>query len=571
MRRRHFFGLTAGGLLGFGVAALAAVGIAGTSFGQTVEKRIAPIETTEGALAGKVLSSGVRAWLGVPFAKPPVDSLRWQPPQPMHWQGVWDADRKMPECIQALRPHDINNYFGEEATSEDCLYMNIWAPPGSHAGSNLPVVVFIYGGGFTIGSSGMALYGGEHVAENGAVFVNFNYRVGILGFMAHPELSKEQGGHSGDYAFLDQLAALKWIHANIAKFGGDPNKVLIMGQSAGARSVTAQVFSPLARGLFSAAVMSSACNWGAGGAMGGAETTLAQAEQVGLHIQKLLDASNIQQMRQVPADKILALQAEFQVGNNRQGVRVGPIIDGYFTPMSQMAILKAHLNSRVPIIASSNGDDLDSNMSPLANPVMGVDTVAKYREMARRMYGANAAEFLKLYPVSSDSEVSAMAHQAAEDAGFQGDARRCAELNAEYNGKPAYIDLFTLKNPYIPGVYIADQNTKTIGAYHVADLAYWFGTLDTYNMFRPTRDWRPWDRELSHSMMEALINFAKTGNPSTTAFKWPAWSQADQQRVVFGKTISVEKLDTKGMDWLAAHPAARIPIPRPAPGHRPYY
>lgn len=534
--------------------------------GQTVLKRIAPIPTTSGLLAGKVLPSGVKAWLGVPYARPPVDNLRWRPPQPMHWQGVWDADRKMPECIQVLRPHDINNYFGEEATSENCLYMNIWAPPDSHAGSNLPVIVFIYGGGFTIGSSGMALYGGEQVAKHGAVFVNFNYRVGILGFMAHPELTREQGGHSGDYGFLDQNAALKWIHENIAKFGGDPHKVLLMGQSAGARSVTAQIFSPLSRGLFSEAVMSSACTWGASG-FGGPEPTLSQAERVGLQIQKLLHASNIEEMRQVPADRIVALQQEFQVESRKRGVRTGPIIDGYFTPMSQMDILKAHENSDVPIIASSNGDDLDSNFSPLTK----ARTVAQYERIAREMYGANAAEFLELYPVSSNSQVSAMAHRAAEDAGFQGDARRCAQLNARYNGEPTYIDLFTLKNPYIPGVKIADQDTATIGAYHVADLAYWFGTLDAYNMFRPTRAWRPWDRELSHDMMGALIAFARTGSPATTAVKWPGWSAGDQQRVVFGHAIKLEKLDIKGMDWLATHPAARIPLPPRPTRSKPYY
>jgi len=403
----------------WGIVALCIIGlIAPTVRGQTVQTPIAAIQTTGGLLAGKVLSSGVKAWFGVPFAKPPVDDLRWRPPQPMHWQGVWNADRKMPECIQVLRPHDINNYFGEEATSENCLYMNIWAPPDSHAGSNLPVIVFIYGGGMTIGSSGMALYGGEQVAKRGAVFVNFNYRLGILGFMAHPELTKEQGGHSGNYGFLDQNAALKWVHENIAKFGGDPSKVLIMGQSAGARSVTAQIFSPLSKGLFSEAVMSSGCSW-VSADFGGREPILAQAEQVGLQIQKLLGASGISEMRQMTADKILGVQAEFQVGANRQGVRTGPIIDGYFTPMSEMDILKAHENSDVPIIASSNGDDLDSGRSALTR----AKTVAQYKEIARKMYGKNAAEFLALYPVSSDSAVSAMAHRAAEDAGMQGAAR----------------------------------------------------------------------------------------------------------------------------------------------------
>jgi para-nitrobenzyl esterase len=552
--------------LGVVAACVTAGVIAPVVRGQTVVKGVAPIQTTEGLLAGKVLPSGVKAWLGVPFAKPPVDKLRWQPPQPVHWQGVWNADRKMPECIQVLRPHDINNYFGEEATSENCLYMNIWAPPDSHAGANLPVIVFIYGGGFSLGSSGMALYDGEQVAKHGAVFVNFNYRVGILGFMAHPELTKEQGGHSGDYGFLDQNAALKWIQRNIAKFGGDPSKVLLMGQSAGAASVTAQVFSPLSRGLFSEAVMSSGCSWASSGFMG-PEPTLAQAEKTGLQIQKLLQASSIGEMRQAPADRILALQQEFQVEADRRGVRTGPIIDGYFTPMSQIDILKAHENSDVPIIASSNGDDLDSNRSALTRAT----TVAQYKAVARKMYGRNAAAFLALYPVSSDSDVSAMAHRAAEDAGLQGSARHCAQLQAEYDKSPAYIDLFTLKNPYIPGVYIADQDPATIGAYHVADLAYWFGTLDTYNMFRPTRAWRPWDRELSRDMMGALIAFAKTGSPATAAVKWPAWSAADERRVVFGDRIAVEKLDTRGMDWLAAHPAAMVPVPPPPAKAKPYY
>lgn len=548
------------------VAVCASWLIAPTVTGQTVQKPVAAIQTTGGLVAGKALPSGVQAWLGIPFAKPPVDDLRWQPPQPVHWQGVWNADRKMPECMQVLRPHDINNYFGEEATSENCLYMNIWAPPDSHAGANLPVIVFIYGGGMTIGSSGMALYGGEQVAKRGAIFVNFNYRLGILGFMAHPGLTREQGGHSGNYGFLDQNAALRWIHGNIAKFGGDPSKVLLMGQSAGARSVTAQIFSPLSKGLFSEAVMSSGCSW-ASSDFGGPEPTLAQAEQVGLRIQKLLHASGIEEMRQMTADRILALQAEFQVGADRQGVRTGPIIDGYFTPMSEIDMLKAHETSDVPIIASSNGDDLDSGRSALTR----VKTVAEYKEVARRMYGRNAAGFLSLYPVSSDSEVNAMAHRAAEDAGMQGAARQCARLNADYNESPAYIDLFTLKNPYIPGVYIADQDTATIGAYHVADLAYWFGTLDAYNMFRPTRDWRPWDRELSQDMMGALIAFARTGSPSTAQMRWPAWSAANERRIVFGRTIRVEKLDTKGMNWLAAHPAANVPVPPPPPNRKPYY
>lgn len=199
-----------------------------------VQTPIAPIQTASGAVAGMVLPSGVRAWFGVPFAQPPTGQLRWQPPQPISWKGTWNADRMMSECMQVLHPHTINHYFGEEPSSEDCLSLNVWAPAKSTGSSKLPVIVFFYGGGGTIGSAGIANYWGEPVAQHNAVFVNLNYRVGVLGFLAHPELSKEQGGHSGNYAYLDQNAALKWVHDNIAKFGGDPARVVIMGQSAGA-------------------------------------------------------------------------------------------------------------------------------------------------------------------------------------------------------------------------------------------------------------------------------------------------------------------------------------------------
>jgi hypothetical protein len=178
-----------------------------------------PVATASGQVAGTQLASGVKAYLGVPYAKPPTQDLRWKPPQPVRWDGVWNADRKGAECIQVLRPHDINHYFGEEATSEDCLYLNVWTPADAKPGDKLPVVVFIYGGGGTIGSSGMANYDGENFAKRGAIFVNLNYRVGVLGFLAHPELTQEQGGHSGNYGYLDQNAALKWIQANIGQFG----------------------------------------------------------------------------------------------------------------------------------------------------------------------------------------------------------------------------------------------------------------------------------------------------------------------------------------------------------------
>jgi para-nitrobenzyl esterase len=524
-----------------GATLLAIVIVAVPLLTQTVDTPIAPIQTEGGLIAGKVLPSGVRAWFGIPFAKAPTQDLRWKPPQPIRWTGVWNADRKMPECIQVLRPHDINHYFGEEPTSEDCLYMNIWAPASSNANSGLPVIVFIYGGGGTIGSSGMAIYGGETMAQRGAVFVNFNYRVGILGFMSHPALTKEQGGHSGNYAYLDQNAALKWIHDNIAKFGGDPSKVVIMGQSAGASSVVQQTFSPLSKGLFRGAVMSSGCNWGTPG------TSLAEGEKTGLEIQKSMKAATLEDMRNVPADRILAMQAENQVGVSVQGFRTGGVIDGYFMPKSQMEILKAHEINDVPIIASFNHDESQ-------NPLFQAKTIAQYKEIATQMFGHDAPAFLALYAAANDSSILEQAGKAARASGLEANARNCAVLANEYNKSKAYIVTYSRKHPYVPGVKIADQDIATIGAYHTADIPYWFGTQDVFNMFRKEREWTPLDRKLSEQMSAMLIAFANTGDPSIKDVKWSAWSPANEVKIEITDRIATVPLDVRGIEWLKAHP-----------------
>jgi para-nitrobenzyl esterase len=507
-----------------------------------------PVDTTGGKVAGTRLPSGVRAYLGIPFAKPPTQALRWRAPQPMAWSGIWNADRLGPECIQILRPHKINHYFGEEPTSENCLYLNVWTPPNAAPGAKLPVVVFIYGGGGTVGSSGPALYSGAEVARHGAIFVNFNYRVGILGYMAHPELSREQGGHSGNYGYLDQNAALKWIHDNIAAFGGDPSKVLISGQSAGARSVAAQLNSPLSKGLFRAGAMWSGCNFTF------EPVPLAKAEEVGLEIQKRLGATDLEAMRDAPADKILALQEEHQLGANVSGLRLPATLDGYFWTADPKTMLATHQFSTVPIIASSNGDDIDSNASPLT----AATTVAEYKTVAQQMFGPDTAEFLRLYPVNTDADVREMARKAAREGGLLAGSRTCAALEAKSNGTPAYVDLFAHKHPYVPGVKIADQDPETVGAYHTSDVPYWFGTFDAFNLFRPTRNWTSQDDALSQTMMDALIAMAETGDPSTPRLHWPAWSSQAQPFVLFSDTAHVETLNTTGMDWLAAHPPAKV-------------
>ncbi|WCT76218.1 carboxylesterase/lipase family protein [Novosphingobium humi] len=510
-----------------------------------------PVETSSGRVAGTALASGVRAYLGVPFAAPPTGDLRWAPPKPSHWTGIFNADRKGPACIQVLRPHDINHYFGEEATGEDCLTLNLWT--NAKAGEKRPVVVFIYGGGFTIGSSGMANYDGEAMAKAGAVFVNFNYRVGALGFLAHPELTKEQGGASGNYGLMDQTLALQWVRDNIAKFGGDPDKVVIMGQSAGAGSVAAQVLAPAARGLFRAAVMSSGCN------LRGAKPTLADAEKIGLAFQEKLGAKSLSEMRAMAADRILAMQSESQLGLSVSGVRInGPIIDGRFLPQQAADAVAAGNFAKVPMVASFNEDDMAFGFETIT----GAKTVADYQAGAQKLFGADAAAFLKLYPAKTDADVRSAARRAAQDANLAASARACA-VDTAAQGVPVFIDEYARRHPYIPGVKLADQDTATVGAYHTADIPYWFGTQDAYNSIRPTRNWTEWDRTLSKQMMEALMALANTGSPDTPAMPWKPWSAKNDTLLWFGDKVETVKLNVAGQTWLAAHkPAASAQPPR---------
>jgi para-nitrobenzyl esterase len=514
---------------------------------QVVEKPVPgdPVAIDSGRVAGKVLPSGVKAYLGMPFAAPPVRELRWREPQPVKaWNGIYNADRKMPECIQVLRPHNINHYFGEEPSSEDCLYVNVWEPAPAKAGSNFPVIVFIYGGGSTIGSSGMAIYGGETVAERGAVFVNFNYRLGALGFMAHPELTAESSHRqSGNYAYLDQIAALQWIQRNISKFGGDPTKVIISGQSAGASSVSLLQASPLAKGLFRGVVAMSGGTWG----NGGQAPRLEDAEKVGLKIQEALKAKSLDDMRQVPADRILALQEEFQVGARGGAIRVGGSnVDGYFLPKTPTQLFAEHMHNDVPAIVGFTHDES-------SNDLRTAKTVADYIAAARKLYPADADAFLKLYPASTDAEAHEMGHTAAREGLVERGARNWAVEQTRSGNAAVYIFMYSRVHPYIPGVVIADQNTATIGAYHTSDVPYWFGTQDALNLIRPTRNWTPYDRELSQKMTAALIAFANTGDPKTTAVSWPRWKPQGERLVEFGDTISVQQMNTPRLEFMAIH------------------
>lgn len=510
-----------------------------------------PVRIDTGLVSGTLLPSGVKAYLGLRFAQPPTDERRWKAPQPLAaWKGVYHADRKMPECIQVLRPHNINHYFGEEATSEDCLFMNIWVPANAKAGDKLPVVVFIYGGAFTVGSSGMASYGGENVARSGAIFVNFNYRLGLLGFMADPALTAESPQHSsGNYGFLDQIAALEWIHRNIAAFGGDPAKVIISGQSAGSMSVSLLQASPLAKGLFRGVVGMSGSLWMR---PDGGIPTLAEAEKTGTEVARALDVSGIAALRAVPADRLLALQEDCQMGCSAGTIRVGGAnIDGYVLPATPAELFAQHRQSNVPVVTGFTHDEARGFNH---NDLNKVQTLSEFKAAVNKLYGAKAAEVFRLYPATTDAQANAMAAAAVRDAGWPAQAAwQWAKEQSKIGGAPVYVYEFSRVQPFNPAVEIADHPER-IGAYHSSDVPYWFQTLDSLNMFRPTRLWTNSDRELARNMTSMLIAFAQTGDPSSGAIKWPAWEPSTPRLLDIGSdgdSFKVEPMDRARLDFQA--------------------
>jgi para-nitrobenzyl esterase len=517
-----------------------------------VLKPLPPVQTQSGLVAGQTLPSGVNAWYGVRYAKPPTGALRWAPPQPIKWNGVWNADRVGPECIQTLRSHKLNQYFGEVATSEDCLYLNVWAAPGAAKTSKLPVIVFLHGGGISVGSGGMPMYSGENLAKRGAVMVTINYRLRMLGWMAHPELTKEQGGQSGNYSLQDMTAALQWVKDNIASFGGDPSHVVVMGESWGGTAVFELLMSPKAKGLFSGAVLDSSCP-----NPGGTthlfcpfrENTLAESEKSGLALQEALKVRSLAEMRDVAADRILA-----------QNVRGTATIDGGFLPRPFQDSLRTGQINDVPLLWSSNGDDMDWGRSPFA----GVKTKAAFDEAVDKAWGPKAAQFRALYPVSNDAEAVAAGRRAKIDMGLQQDHRTCAAVFRRVGAKSnQFFALFDHKEPIAAGVRYEDMSDypgllnpdmAQAGAVHNFDTAYWFGAYEAFNKLSKKRDFTDADRAMSAQMSDMLIAFAKTGNPSTAKVKLAPARLGDEQRVVFDRDIRVEKMPVATMDWLAANP-----------------
>jgi len=436
-----------------------------------------------------------------------------------------------------------------EKPSEDCLYLNVWVPPTAKPGAKLPVLVFIYGGGFGGGSASSPGYAGAELAKKNVIRVNIAYRVGIFGYFALPELSAESGHHaSGDWGSLDQVAGLQWVQRNIAAFGGDPANVTLFGQSAGSESVYQLQASPLGHGLFAKVSGWSGADLPPGGQ---APHSLAEGEATGLKVERGLKFSSVAEMRAVPWEQLLTDLATLAgpqqgPGGGGGGFNARPIVDGYFLPDLPEAIFKASKENDVPNYQSSTLEDLGSAMAFYDN----VHTVADLQKVGKEAFGENAEEFFKLFPATNDDEARKVALLVSGDTGFGISNRDWARSQALVSKKPVYLAQWAHVPP--PSSKPGGPNFGK-GPSHGSDITYWMGNFSAH----PDRAWTDWDHELSNKMQDSLVAFAKTGNPNTSAVKVPRYDPKNEERVVFGDTIYVDKLNTTQIEFLRAHAPKR--------------
>lgn len=469
------------------------------------------VKTDRGNVEGKMSSHGqVREFLGIPYAAPPVGPLRWKAPQPQaKWHGTRQATSFGSRCMQANLFHDMN--FRDPGPSEDCLTLNVWTPAkDKHA--KLPVMVWIFGGGFVAGGTSEPRQDGQYLAQKGVLVVSMNYRLGIFGFFALPALAAESPQKaSGNYGLIDQVAALQWVRHNIAKFGGDPNKVTIFGESAGSMSVSAQMASPMAQGLFVRAIGES------GGAFKGARPGLQPAdvaESEGERFaQKAFGNSDLASLRAVSATDLLNA-ATTKSGGNIMAFR--PDIDGAFLPESVADIYAQGKQAHVPLLAGWN---MDEGKGQIVNAPQQ-PTVASLQEMANQRFGSRAKDFLKAYSAKDDAQAVRVSEDFAGDDFIAYSTWAWLEAQVKTGNAPVYRYRFDLGSP--GDIY----HSAAIGAFHSDDIEYVFGTLDS----RRGAKWRPEDYKLSELIGNYWTNFAKTGNPNASGLpEWPTYHPEDWQ------------------------------------------
>jgi para-nitrobenzyl esterase len=454
------------------------------------------VRTANGVVEGTADPHGVRVFKGIPCAQPPVGNLRWKPPQPpKNWQGVRKADAFGPRAMQ--RPIFSDMRFRSAGMSEDCLYLNVWTPAKSDT-ERLPVLVYFYGGGFVAGDGSEYRYDGGSMARKSIVAVTVNYRLGVFGFLAHPKLTEESSHRaSGNYGLLDQNAALRWVRANIAAFGGNPGKVTIAGESAGSISVSAQMASPLSKDLFAGAIGES------GSLMGSlSPVPLVDAERIGERYVADIGAKSLADLRKIPAEELLKAKASAGVG------RFPLVIDGYFLPDDPVKLFAEGKQSVVPLLVGWNTEESGPQ------GVLGREqpTRENYVNALKRLYRDRAEDALKVYPAASDRDVLQSATDLAGDRFIRYSTWKWADLHERTGGKPVYRYLYAQPRPRTP---------PSRGAVHSAEIEYALGNLDTNKVYA----WTPDDYTVSKVMQEYFANFIKTGDPNGPGLpKWPAAS-----------------------------------------------
>ncbi len=477
------------------------------------------VKTESGSVQGTPGSNpGVRVYKGIPYAAPPVGELRWKAPKAAaKWEGVKKADNFGTACLQLPYPDNSPYHEAPEVFGEDCLYLNVWTAAKS-AKEHRPVMVWIHGGALTRGSGATPAYNGEHLAQKGVVVVTINYRLGIFGYFAHPELTKESDRNaSGNYGFLDQVAALEWVQHNIAAFGGNPKNVTIFGESAGSWSVNVLAASPLTKGLFARAI-------GESGAQFGALPTLAAAEQSGVAVMKSAGANSIAELRAKPAADVMKLRAAS-----------GAVVDGYFLPKDVRTIYAEGKQNDVPLLIGSNADEGTAFAAP--------NTRAEgFKNTAKSRFGDLADAYLKIYPASTDAEAAKSSAAAMRDQTFGWQMRTWARLQNQTGKSKVYLYYFSKVPPGEFGV--------KLGAYHASEIAYVFNNVNGATDS---------DKKLEDEMSSYWVNFATTGDPNGKALpKWPVYLEKTDLALGLGDKVEpIPALHKDALDFLDAQDAKR--------------
>lgn len=469
------------------------------------------VEIRQGLVRGVAARDpAITVYKGIPFAAAPVGALRWTPPQSAPaWEGVRDASEFCASCVQEIRRSYLpwtEEYMFRNDVSEDCLALNIWTP-ARRADERLPVYVYIHGGAYYGGSGEVLLYDGEGLARKGVIVVTLNYRLGVFGFLAHPELTAESPhGSSGNYGLLDQIAGLRWVRENIAAFGGDPDRVTVGGQSAGAGSVHHLLVSPLARGLFQRAIAQSG-PW----RRGADSPTLAAAEKQGAEFATAIEAPDLAALRALPAETLFARYFD-------RSFFFRPIVDGWVVPEQ---VVSAHENGHqidVPLLTGWTADERSSRAG------YGRTTRQEFIEQAKREFGPGADAFLKLYPVPNDAEAGPMQVRAWRDADRAGLAWWTG-LRAARGRSPDWTYVFARGIPW--------PEHPEYGAFHSGELPYTFNNLGLMN-----RPWEDADHRLAELVSEYWANFIKHGDPNAPGL--PAWPDDNGTLMHFDTTPAAE-------------------------------